>query len=191
MAKTAALLQQFSCSKTISIWLNIGSQMEDTRNTTWQPEGWRVGSQLREKRDRIETWEATHGLKLTPLEIIYIIRKIDLFYFIAISRGRKMICALCKRSDETKTTGTLSSKEGVAAHQNCLVNIPLKREKKTINIFIVWFYYPADVLMLVPLRGNRDSDTYWRKKMEAQEKRNRKYVDVNQFYFSVRLGFST
>ncbi|XP_056321689.1 proteoglycan 4 isoform X3 [Danio aesculapii] len=33
----------------------------------------------------------------------------------------KIICALCKTSDETETTGPLSSKEDISAHQNCLL----------------------------------------------------------------------
>lgn len=37
--------------------------------------------------------------------------------------GNKMTCVLCHRPDETENTGTLSSKENVAAHQNCLVKI--------------------------------------------------------------------
>lgn len=33
----------------------------------------------------------------------------------------RIICALCKTSDETETTGPLSSKEDISAHQNCLL----------------------------------------------------------------------
>ncbi|XP_073702271.1 uncharacterized protein [Garra rufa] len=33
----------------------------------------------------------------------------------------KIICALCKKSDETEVTGPLSSKESISAHQNCLL----------------------------------------------------------------------
>ncbi|XP_050974937.1 PHD finger protein 11-like isoform X2 [Labeo rohita] len=33
----------------------------------------------------------------------------------------KIICALCKKSDETKITGPLSSKGSISAHRNCLL----------------------------------------------------------------------
>ncbi|KAK2904977.1 hypothetical protein Q8A67_006776 [Cirrhinus molitorella] len=33
----------------------------------------------------------------------------------------KIVCALCEKSDETKITGALSSKEKISAHQNCLL----------------------------------------------------------------------
>ncbi|XP_073701167.1 PHD finger protein 11-like [Garra rufa] len=33
----------------------------------------------------------------------------------------KIICVLCKKSDETEVTGPLSSKESISAHQNCLL----------------------------------------------------------------------
>lgn len=35
-----------------------------------------------------------------------------------------MTCLLCQRSGETEQTGAISSKDNVAAHQNCLVNTP-------------------------------------------------------------------
>ncbi|XP_034550504.1 eisosome protein SEG2 isoform X2 [Notolabrus celidotus] len=35
--------------------------------------------------------------------------------------GHKVFCILCRRSEETKITGPLSTKEGVTAHQNCLL----------------------------------------------------------------------
>ncbi|XP_051259832.1 dentin sialophosphoprotein isoform X2 [Dicentrarchus labrax] len=35
--------------------------------------------------------------------------------------GRTVACVLCKRSDETKITGALSTKDQVTAHQNCLL----------------------------------------------------------------------
>ncbi|CAG5865781.1 unnamed protein product [Menidia menidia] len=35
--------------------------------------------------------------------------------------GRKASCLLCQRSEETKITGALSTKEQVTAHQNCLL----------------------------------------------------------------------
>ncbi|XP_072252888.1 uncharacterized protein phf11 [Leuresthes tenuis] len=35
--------------------------------------------------------------------------------------GRKTSCVLCHRSEETKITGALSTKEQVTAHQNCLL----------------------------------------------------------------------
>ncbi|KAF7643163.1 hypothetical protein LDENG_00244170 [Lucifuga dentata] len=37
------------------------------------------------------------------------------------SRGRKISCVLCRRSEETKITGPLSTKDSVTAHQNCLL----------------------------------------------------------------------
>lgn len=37
------------------------------------------------------------------------------------SPGRRVCCLLCQRSEETKTTGALSTKDRVTAHQNCLV----------------------------------------------------------------------
>ncbi|XP_059356770.1 proteoglycan 4, partial [Carassius carassius] len=36
----------------------------------------------------------------------------------------KIICVLCDQSDENKTTGTLSSKGDISAHQNCLLYAP-------------------------------------------------------------------
>ncbi|KAM4559443.1 uncharacterized protein phf11 [Odontesthes bonariensis] len=35
--------------------------------------------------------------------------------------GRKTTCVLCRRSEETKITGALATKEQVTAHQNCLL----------------------------------------------------------------------
>lgn len=35
----------------------------------------------------------------------------------------KVECVLCKKCEETKVTGALSTKDEVTAHQNCLVNI--------------------------------------------------------------------
>ncbi|XP_035532361.1 dentin sialophosphoprotein isoform X2 [Morone saxatilis] len=35
--------------------------------------------------------------------------------------GRTVACVLCKRSDETRITGALSTKDQVTAHQNCLL----------------------------------------------------------------------
>ncbi|XP_023256482.1 PHD finger protein 11 isoform X2 [Seriola lalandi dorsalis] len=37
------------------------------------------------------------------------------------SPGRKVLCVLCNRSEETKVTGALSTKDQVTAHQNCLL----------------------------------------------------------------------
>ncbi|XP_078142227.1 uncharacterized protein phf11 isoform X1 [Centroberyx gerrardi] len=37
------------------------------------------------------------------------------------SPGRKVLCILCQRSEETKITGPLSTKDSVTAHQNCLL----------------------------------------------------------------------
>ncbi|XP_022596738.1 PHD finger protein 11 isoform X2 [Seriola dumerili] len=37
------------------------------------------------------------------------------------SPGRKVFCVLCNRSEETKVTGALSTKDEVTAHQNCLL----------------------------------------------------------------------
>ncbi|XP_074520285.1 uncharacterized protein phf11 [Halichoeres trimaculatus] len=36
-------------------------------------------------------------------------------------RHHEVFCVLCQRSEETKVTGALSSKENVTAHQNCLL----------------------------------------------------------------------
>ncbi|XP_056611566.1 histone-lysine N-methyltransferase 2A [Triplophysa dalaica] len=36
-------------------------------------------------------------------------------------RQIKIICVLCKKSDETEITGALSSKDNISAHQNCLL----------------------------------------------------------------------
>nr|XP_043874056.1 uncharacterized protein phf11 isoform X3 [Solea senegalensis] len=35
--------------------------------------------------------------------------------------GRKVKCVMCQRSEETSVTGPLSTKDGVTAHQNCLL----------------------------------------------------------------------
>ncbi|XP_043105306.1 uncharacterized protein LOC122351939 [Puntigrus tetrazona] len=35
--------------------------------------------------------------------------------------SNQIICALCKKSDETEVTGPLSSKHNISAHQNCLL----------------------------------------------------------------------
>ncbi|XP_053090286.1 uncharacterized protein phf11 isoform X2 [Pangasianodon hypophthalmus] len=37
------------------------------------------------------------------------------------SPSSELCCVLCKRADETKITGPLSRKQGIAAHQNCLL----------------------------------------------------------------------
>ncbi|XP_071377190.1 uncharacterized protein phf11 isoform X2 [Centroberyx affinis] len=37
------------------------------------------------------------------------------------SPSRKVLCILCQRSEETKITGPLSTKDSVTAHQNCLL----------------------------------------------------------------------
>ncbi|MCI4378114.1 hypothetical protein PGIGA_G00212180 [Pangasianodon gigas] len=37
------------------------------------------------------------------------------------SPSSDLCCVLCKRADETKITGPLSRKQGIAAHQNCLL----------------------------------------------------------------------
>lgn len=39
------------------------------------------------------------------------------------SRSHEVSCVLCHLSVETKTTGALSTKDQVTAHENCLVNI--------------------------------------------------------------------
>ncbi|KAL6101053.1 uncharacterized protein ACO6RY_08065 [Pungitius sinensis] len=35
--------------------------------------------------------------------------------------GSKVLCVLCQKCDETEKTGALSTKDGVTAHQNCLL----------------------------------------------------------------------
>lgn len=79
-----------------------------------------AGKTQSEPHLRSHTWAVTHKIR-------------QAFYLgfsksiVTISLGHKMKCVLCKQSDETMETGTLSSKEDVAAHQNCLVNIPQRR----------------------------------------------------------------
>ncbi|XP_015821598.1 uncharacterized protein phf11 isoform X2 [Nothobranchius furzeri] len=40
---------------------------------------------------------------------------------VAMTRDRFACCVLCERSEETKITGALSTKDGLTAHQNCLL----------------------------------------------------------------------
>lgn len=42
--------------------------------------------------------------------------------------GDKVSCVLCQLSEETKTTGALSTKDEVTAHENCLVNMEMEME---------------------------------------------------------------
>lgn len=97
--------------------------MEDSRVQTWQPEGWLTFN--RSAAGSPEVYEKHANCSISSSFLV--------FLSLVISRGIKMTCLLCQRSDETGETGALSSKDNVVAHQNCLVNIPPKPNKSEVS----------------------------------------------------------
>lgn len=59
---------------------------------------------------------------------------------VEMGNDRKVTCILCERSEETKISGALSTKDQITAHQNCLVNI------LTISFHYYYFNIKLDIL---------------------------------------------
>lgn len=100
----------------------------DSGVKTWQPEGWSSFSESCRKSVPAPKVRKSPNTGTAVFFCITIIFGVYIylyhFYLLVFSGlGNKMTCVLCRRPDETENTGTLSSKENVVAHQNCLVNI--------------------------------------------------------------------
>lgn len=61
-----------------------------------------------------------HGRKVKRIAVLVVCFSVSV-YCVEMNHGHTVRCVLCTRSEETKITGNLSTKEPVTAHENCLL----------------------------------------------------------------------